>query len=92
MDQLIDGLEAGLDPQHRVRYAPHFAGERQLMAKIRKNAKPPERVAAAVERQLTRRRMRPRTLVGADARSILVMKALLPVRGLDAVWARGVGV
>ena len=92
MDQLIDGLEARLDPQHRALYAAHFAGERQLMGKIRKNAKPPERVAAAVERQLTRRRMRPRTLVGADARSILVMKALLPVRGLDAVWAREIGV
>jgi hypothetical protein len=56
MDQLIDGLEAGLDPQHRVLYAPHFASERQLMGKIRRNAKPPERVAAAVERQLTRQR------------------------------------
>lgn len=92
MDQLIDGLEAGLDAKYRVLYAPHFAGERQLLGKIRKNAKPPERVAAAVERQLTRRRMRPRTLVGGDARSILVMKTLIPARGLDAVWTRGIGV
>jgi imidazolonepropionase-like amidohydrolase len=60
-----------------------------LIGKIRKNAKPPERVAAAVERQLTRRRMRARTLVGADARSILAMKALLPARGLDAVLDSG---
>jgi hypothetical protein len=78
MDQLIDQVEAGLDPEHRALYAPHFTGERQLVAKIGKNAKPPECVAATVERQLTRRRMRPPTLVGADARSILVMKALLP--------------
>jgi len=92
MDQLIDELEAGLDSEHRALYAPHFAGERRLVGKICKKAKPPERVAAAVERQLTRRRMRPRTLVGADARSILGMKALLPARGLDAVWARGIGV
>ncbi len=92
MDQLIDEIEAGLDPQHRALYAPHFAGERQLVGKIRTNAKPPERVAAAVESQLTRRRMPPRTLVGADARSILVMKALLPARGLDAVWTRGISV
>ena len=63
-----------------------------MLGKIRKNAKPPERVAAAVERQLTRRRMRPRTLVGADARSILVMKTLLPTRGLDTVWSQGVEV
>jgi NAD(P)-dependent dehydrogenase (short-subunit alcohol dehydrogenase family) len=92
MDQLIDHLEAGLDPEHRPLYAPHFAGERQLVAKIRKNAQPPETVAAAVERQLTRRRMRPRTSVGTDARAILAMKALLPARGLDAVWAQGLGI
>jgi len=92
MDQLIDELETGLDPEHQALYAPHFAGERQLVGKIRKNAKPPERVAAAVERQLTRRRMRPRTLVGADARSILVMKALLPTGGLDTVWAQSIEV
>jgi hypothetical protein len=35
--------------------------------------------------------MRPRTLVGADARSILAMKALLPTRGLDTLWAQGIG-
>jgi hypothetical protein len=61
-----------------------------LIGKIRKSAKPPERVAAAVERQLTRRRLRPRTLVGADARLILVMKAMLPTNGLDAVWSQGI--
>jgi NAD(P)-dependent dehydrogenase (short-subunit alcohol dehydrogenase family) len=89
MDQLIDALEAGLAPEHRELYAPQFAGERRLVAKIRKNAKPPEVVAAAVEKQLTRRRVRPRVLVGTDARSIAAMKSLLPAGGLDAVWAKG---
>lgn len=92
MDRLIDEVEAGLEPDHRRLYAPHVAGERELVAKIRANMKPPERVAAVVERELTRRRMRPRTLVGSDARLILAMKTLLPARGLDAVWARGIGV
>jgi NAD(P)-dependent dehydrogenase (short-subunit alcohol dehydrogenase family) len=91
MDQLIDGLEAGLDPEHRSLYAPHFAGERRLVVEDPQNAKPPERVAPTVERQLTRRRMWPRTLVGADARSIVGMKTLLPTRGLDAVWTQGIG-
>ena len=90
MDQIIDELEDGLDPEHRELYAPHFAGERQLLAKIRTNAKPPELVAAAVERQLTRRRVRPRPRVGADARTILGMKTLLPDRGLDAIWSQGI--
>jgi len=89
MDQVIDQLEADLEPEQRALYATHFAGERQLVAKIRKNAKPPDRVAAAVERQLNRRQMRPRVVVGADARTILAMKALLPACGLDAVWRRG---
>jgi len=92
MDQVIDQLEAALETEQRALYAAHFAGERQLVAKIRKNAKPPDRVAAAVERQLTRRRMRPRVVVGGDARVILAMKALLPARGLDAVWRKGIGV
>jgi NAD(P)-dependent dehydrogenase (short-subunit alcohol dehydrogenase family) len=92
MDQRMDDLEAGLDPEHRALYAPHFAGERRLLGKISKNAKPPERVAAVVERQLTRRRMRPRVLAGGDARSILVMKAMLPARALDAVWSQGIEV
>jgi hypothetical protein len=43
-----------------------------------------------VERQLTRRRVRPRTLVGADARTILGLKTLLPDRGLDAIWSQGI--
>ncbi len=92
MDQHIADLEAGLKPEHRALYAQHFAGERRLVSKIRKNAKPPDQVAAAVERQLTRRRMRPRTLVGTDAHVILAMKALLPARGLDAVWSQSIGV
>ncbi len=91
MDDVLDELEAGLEPGHRELYAQHFAGERDLIAKIRKNARPPEHVAAVVERQLTRRRMRPRTLVGTDAHTLRAMKALLPARGLDAVWARGLG-
>jgi NAD(P)-dependent dehydrogenase (short-subunit alcohol dehydrogenase family) len=91
MDRLIDDVEAGFEPEHRRLYAPHLDGERKLVARIRANAKPPELVAAVVERELTRRRMRPRTLVGADARSIIAMKTLLPARALDAVWARGLG-
>jgi hypothetical protein len=92
MDQHRSVLEAGLEPEHRALDAQHFAGERQLVSKIRRNAKPADQVAAAVEHQLNRRRMRPRTLVGTDAHVILAMKALLPARGLDAVWSQGIGV
>lgn len=91
MDDLIDALEAGLDPELRALYAPHFAGERGLIEKIRKGAKPADQVARAVERALTRRRPTPRMLVGRDARMALWMKTALPARGLDAIWARSVG-
>ena len=91
MDSLIDELEAGLSPGHRELYAPHFAGERGLVGRIRKGARPPDDVARAVERALTRRRPRTRVLVGRDARMILAMKHLLPDRALDAVWVTGVG-
>jgi hypothetical protein len=91
MDALIDGLEAALPPDLRDLYARHFAGERRLLGKIRAGAAPPDTVARAVERVLTRRRARPRTFVGRDARMIAAMGAVLPARRLDAVWLRGIG-
>lgn len=91
MDQLIDDVEAGLTPELRSLYAPHLAGERELIANLRSRAAPPDGVARAVERELTRARMRPRTPVGRDARVILLMRALLSDRAMDRVWTRGLG-
>jgi NAD(P)-dependent dehydrogenase (short-subunit alcohol dehydrogenase family) len=91
MAEVIDRLEAALPPDLRALYADHFAGERRLTARIREGAAPPDTVARAVERVLTRRRPRPRTVVGRDARMILAMRAALPARGMDAVWTRGLG-
>jgi NAD(P)-dependent dehydrogenase (short-subunit alcohol dehydrogenase family) len=91
MDQLLDDLEGRLAPEHRDLYAPHFAGERQLLERIRKGAAPPDTVARAVEDALTRTRPRPRVVVGRDARVLLAMRAVLPDRAMDAVWARGLG-
>ncbi len=91
MDDVVDALEVALTPELRALYAGHFAGERRMMARIRAGAAPPETVARAVERVLTRRRTRPRTVVGRDARTILAMRAALPARGMDAVWTRSLG-
>jgi len=91
MDGFIDGLEEGLQPEMRALYAGHFTGERQLLARIRAGAAPPATVARAVEHELTRRRMRARTLVGRDARTIVGMRRVLPAHGMDAVWTRGLG-
>jgi NAD(P)-dependent dehydrogenase (short-subunit alcohol dehydrogenase family) len=91
MDRLIDRVEAALPPELRALYAGHIAGERELVARIRAGAAPPDTVARAVERALTRRRVPPRTVVGRDARAILAMRAVLPTRAMDAVWTRGLG-
>jgi NAD(P)-dependent dehydrogenase (short-subunit alcohol dehydrogenase family) len=91
MDDLIDALEGALPPHLAELYAGHFAGERRLVAKIRAGAAPPETVARAVERVLTRRRVPTRTVVGRDARALLAMRAVLPDRAMDAVWRQGLG-
>ena len=91
MDDVIDALEDALAPSMRELYAGHFAGERAMLGKIRAGAAPPDTVARAVERALTRRRTRPRTVVGRDARMLLAMRAALPARAMDAVWTRGLG-
>lgn len=91
MDALIDTLETALPPDLRTLYAAHLAGERELVAKIRRGAVPPDAVARAVEKVLTRRRPRTRTIVGRDARMIVAMRAALTDRGMDAVWTRGLG-
>ncbi|NMR20095.1 SDR family oxidoreductase [Cellulomonas fimi] len=91
MDGLIDSLENALEPELRELYAGHFAGERRLVAKIRAGAAPAETVARVVEDALSRRRMRPRTVVGRDARMLVALRTLLPARAMDAVWTRGLG-
>lgn len=91
MDELLDGLEAGLDPGMRALYAGHFAGERRLVARLRDGAAPPDTVARAVERALTRRRPPARVVVGRDARALALMRVVLPARALDAMWRRGLG-
>jgi NAD(P)-dependent dehydrogenase (short-subunit alcohol dehydrogenase family) len=53
---------------------------------------PPEEVAETIERALTAPRMRPRYLVGRDARLMLVLRRLLPDRTLDRVVKRALGV
>ncbi|MBO3088853.1 SDR family oxidoreductase [Cellulomonas dongxiuzhuiae] len=91
MDAVVDAVEAALPAELRDLYAGHLAGERQLVERIRRGAIPPETVARAVERALTRRRARARSVVGRDARLMLVMRAVLPARRMDALWTRELG-
>lgn len=91
MTEVIDAVEASFSPDLRALYARHVAGERELVARIRRGAVPPDTVARAVQEVLERRRVRPRTVVGRDARLLLAMRRALPARWMDAVWTRGLG-
>lgn len=87
----LDRIAAGMTPEHRDLYAAHAAGQRKLCAKLQQQTAPAGNVAAAVERALTARSPRARRLVGADARALVALRAVLPSRVLDAVWAHGLG-
>ncbi|GGK88685.1 SDR family oxidoreductase [Mangrovihabitans endophyticus] len=52
----------------------------------------PEQVAAVVERALTTGRPRARYLVGNDARAVVAMARFLPVRTMDAMLCRTMGI
>jgi NAD(P)-dependent dehydrogenase (short-subunit alcohol dehydrogenase family) len=86
---LIDGAAAGMSAEERESYAPHIAGMRTLLAKLQGQTRPPEIVAAAVERALTRRRPRSRVVVPTGAIGMVAMKTALPTPLMDAWWARG---
>ena len=86
---LLDGVAAGMSAEERELYAPHLAGMRALLAKLQGQTRPPEIVAAAVERALTRRRPRSRMVVPNGALGMVAMKTALPTPLMDAWWARG---
>lgn len=88
---LLDDVAAAMTPAQRDLYAGHLAAQRKLIGKLQAQVKPPDNVAATVERALTARCPRPRMLVGPDARTLVTMKKLLPTRALDSVWARNLG-
>ena len=51
----------------------------------------PDRAARTIEKALTTRRPKPRYLVGVDARLLVAMRAVLPTRLADRVYAKGMG-
>lgn len=89
MMSLLDQIAAGMSPDRRESYAPHLAGQREVVKKLQAQTRPPDIVAAAVERALTRRRPPSRMVVGNDARGLVAMKTALPTPLMDAMWARG---
>ncbi|MHB8492927.1 MAG: SDR family NAD(P)-dependent oxidoreductase, partial [Solirubrobacteraceae bacterium] len=87
----VRDTEDALSDEMRALYSDHVAGMRRVIPRMQKQASSADAVAAAVQRALTARRPRTRVLVGADARSQAVMRALLPTAAVDAVIARFTG-
>lgn len=73
------------------RYGPALDAANRYNREVEAFAGDPERVAAVVERALTTRRPRARYLVGADARATVALSRLLPVRAMDALMSRTIG-
>lgn len=90
--QLAGVLAETLPPAAIERYRDVFEAMPKVIARQAKNGVAPEKVFAAVEHALTSSRPRARYLVGVEARIQLLMHKLLPVRWMDAVTARFVGV
>ncbi|MEV6106119.1 SDR family oxidoreductase [Streptomyces sp. NPDC051940] len=91
MLETFDEFMGAMTPAHRELYAAHLTGERALLARLQKQARPVDLVAEAVERALTRARPRSRYLVGGDARMFVALKKALPTPVFDALLARGLG-
>jgi NAD(P)-dependent dehydrogenase (short-subunit alcohol dehydrogenase family) len=92
MMDLLDEVADGMRPEHHGLYSAHLAGQRKIIARLQQQTRPAALVASAIERALTSKRPRSRQLVGLDARALVAMRAALPTRALDAIWARGMGV
>jgi NAD(P)-dependent dehydrogenase (short-subunit alcohol dehydrogenase family) len=91
-DETAAEAEAALAPEHRALYANHLAGIRKTTARIQKQVAPVEKAADAVLTALTAARPKPRYVVGIDARVQIALRAALPTRTADALFARLTGV
>lgn len=91
VDTMIDDMETRMSPRDRDLYARHVVGLRNNIARMGSAAAPPDAVVRAIEHALTVRRPRARYVVGAPARAMVAMHALLPTRTGDAIGARIAG-
>jgi NAD(P)-dependent dehydrogenase (short-subunit alcohol dehydrogenase family) len=90
MMTILDEIGTSLSPEHRELYATQRAIQRKMCAKLQQQTAPAEKVAQAIESELTRRRPHSRRLVGRDAHLFIAMKTVLPTRVFDKLFTRGV--
>ena len=83
--QTADELEHRLPPEALDRYRKTIDGVRKSIDMQERNAVPPEKVAAAVERALGSNHPHARTLVGPDAKVMGAVTRVLPDSARDAL-------
>ncbi|MFI6423977.1 SDR family NAD(P)-dependent oxidoreductase [Promicromonospora sp. NPDC050880] len=88
---MVEADRAVMSASAERRYGQALDALARFNRSVEARAGDPERVAAVVERALTARRPRPRYIVGADARTLVTMKQLLPAKVVDAVLSRIMG-
>ena len=81
----VEQMAAAMPAETRQLYAGHLPGLSKAIARTRKTAVPPEKVAKVVEAALTARRPRARYVVGAAPKLMLAVATNLPTPVRDRV-------
>lgn len=76
----------GLGPEERALYGALYDDHAKLLSGAGKGAITAEQCCAVIEKCLDARRPKPRYLAGTDSRLLVSLGAMLPDRGLDAVF------
>jgi NAD(P)-dependent dehydrogenase (short-subunit alcohol dehydrogenase family) len=84
-DTSVEQMAAAMTAQMRQLYAGHLPGLSRAIARTRKTAVPPEKVANVVEGALTARRPRARYVVGTAPKLMLAVAGNLPTPVRDRV-------
>jgi NAD(P)-dependent dehydrogenase (short-subunit alcohol dehydrogenase family) len=87
-EQVMSGMSA----EARDAYGPDLAAALGMATRTGDRGASPDKVAQVVERALTARRPRARYVVGADARAMILVQAVLPTRAFDRLLRRAMGV
>jgi NAD(P)-dependent dehydrogenase (short-subunit alcohol dehydrogenase family) len=81
-----------IPPELEPQYGSIPAAMEKVLEDTARRGVPPEQVAATIAAALRAERMRPRYVIGRDAKAMLALKALLPDRAFDRVVRRALGV
>ena len=86
-----ESTTAGLSDEVTEAYGADVGAALDAATRTGERGLEPDRVARVVERALTARRPRPRYVVGADARGMILAQAALPTRLFDRIMRRAMG-